>query len=599
MPEAAGLPAPAACLCSRWHPVAHHGLAWHRGSVTRVAEILCDFYNLAVSSLSPASITRRESLTSMTPPFIPTILVVDDRPENLTAMEALLAGVEAVTVTARSGAEALRQTLKTAFALVLMDVRMPDMDGYETAELLRAHPRTRHLPIIFVTAGLDEDRHGFRGYEAGAVDYLCKPIEPAVLRGKVQVFCDLARQRHQIEQQERHLEDLVAERTAALSESLEQLREANRMKEEFLATLAHELRNPLAPIRTGAYLLRQFQGLDGEAREIVDLIDRQSAHMARLVDDLLDLARIERGKVSLRRERVQPAQVVARALQTCGPLIQARNQRIDLAVPPALPAVDGDPVRLEQMLCNLLNNACKYSPEGSAIRVAAAVEQAMLVLSVRDQGQGMAPEVLGRVFDLFYQAGRGQEGHASGLGIGLTLVRRLAELHGGSVQALSEGPGLGSEFRLRLPIPAPAGPDPAAPQAPAAGAAGAGTHILIIDDDPNVRRASELLLKAAGYRVSSAATGRRGLELALALRPEVAVIDLGMPGMDGREVASRIRAELQDSIRLVALTGYSRDADVAGSLAAGFDRHLVKSGDPLDLITALSDLLPARPEPAP
>jgi signal transduction histidine kinase len=536
----------------------------------------------------------------MESPFTPIILIVDDRPENLTAMEALLDGMEAVLVTARSGAEALRQTLRTAFALVLMDVRMPDMDGYETAELLRAHPRTRHLPIIFVTAGLGEDQQRFRGYEAGAVDYLVKPIEPAILRGKVQVFCDLARQRHQIEQQERHLEELVEQRTAALSATLGQLREANRLKEEFLATLAHELRNPLAPIRTGAYLLRQSDTLDREAREIVDLIDRQSAHMARLVDDLLDLARIERGKVSLRRERVEPAQVAAQALKVCAPLIQARNQRVDLALPPSLPAVDGDPVRLEQMLCNLLNNACKYSPEGSVIRVSAVVEEAGLVLSVRDPGQGMPPEVLGRVFDLFYQAGRGQAGPAGGLGIGLTLVRHLAELHGGSVQAFSEGPGRGSEFQLRLPVLAPPpGPPAAGPDAPAAAPASSGIHVLIIDDDPNVRLASELLLKAAGYQVSTAATGRRGLELALSRRPDVALVDLGMPGMDGREVAAQIRSALQDTIRLVALTGYSRASDVAESLAAGFDRHLVKSGDPHDLIAALRDLAPVRPLDAP
>jgi signal transduction histidine kinase len=563
----------------------------------------------------------------MQPRFVPSILIVDDRPENLLAMQGLLAGMELRMLTALSGKDALRLTLKSPFALILLDVQMPDMDGYETAELLRAHPRTQGIPIIFVSAGMREDTQTFRGYEAGAVDYLVKPINPAILRSKVEVFCELARQRHQIEQQGRNLEVLVQERTAALSASLEELREANRRKEEFLATLAHELRNPLAPIRTGAYLLRQWGPPGAEAREVVDMIDRQSAQMARLVDDLLDIARIERGKISLRREWVDPAEVVQQALKACASRIQARGHRVqrDLAHP--LPPVYADPVRLEQMLCNLLNNACKYTAERGEIRVAARTEDGQLLLSVADSGQGMAPEVLAHAFDLFYQAGAGGAQPTGGLGIGLTLVRRLAGLHGGTVRAISPGPGQGSEFQLRLPLQAdgpcadpveavplepfhplpqetvapPAGGPPAAPAGTppvhdplAAGPPLRGKHILVVDDDPHVRQTSAMLLQAAGYQVSTAASGERGVEMALSLRPEVAVIDLGMPGLGGLEAAARIRAALRDDIRLLALTGYSREQDVAASLAAGFDRHLVKSGDPLELIRALQETCQAR-----
>ena len=475
---------------------------------------------------------------------------------------------------------------------------MPEMDGYETAEWLRSNPKTRHLPIIFVTAGMREDLHQFKGYGMGAVDYLMKPIEPVVLRSKVKVFCDLARQRQNIELHEKHLEELVQERTAHLSAALEALRlreeelkRANQAKDEFLATLAHELRNPLAPIRTGVYLLQQRGAADPETRQIHELIDRQSAHMARLIDDLLDVSRIERGKIELRKEVVDPRKVVAHALEVSQPLFQARNQILVLALSDHLPAIEGDPVRLEQMLCNLLNNACKFTPIGGEIQVSGAEEEAHLVLRIKDNGIGMRPEVIARVFDLFFQAGRAMDRPEGGLGIGLTLVRELAELHGGSVGASSEGPGNGSEFQVRLPAMAPAPVREPSPRAPlAVDHENPQKHVLIVDDDPNVRLSEELLLRSMDYRVSVAATGEKGIQLALALRPDIAIIDLGMPGLSGLEVAARIRAELGQGIHLIALTGYSRDSDVAMSLAAGFDQHLVKSGDPRELMKTLSQI---------
>jgi len=380
-----------------------------------------------------------------------------------------------------------------------------------------------------------------------------------------------------------HIQD-ITERKRAEAE----LRQANQRKDEFLATLAHELRNPLAPIRTGAFLLSRRDSQDPELRQIYDMIARQSAQMARLVDDLLDVSRIERGRVELRRERVDLGQVVAHALEASRALIDARGHRVTVEVADPAPELEADPVRLEQMLCNLLSNACKYTPPGGRIEVAAGLDGDHAVLRVRDDGIGMPPEVRAHIFELFYQAHGSSDRHGGGLGIGLTLVQRLARLHGGTVSAASDGPGQGSEFRISLPAlqPRPPGPAPAA-RAPGGGAR---RHVLVIDDDPSVRRTLELLLQSLDYRVSAAATGAKGIELALAARPDIALVDLAMPGLDGLQVAARIRAELGQAIRLVALTGFSRASDIAQARAAGFDHHLVKSGDPGELLKLLAEI---------
>ena len=379
-----------------------------------------------------------------------------------------------------------------------------------------------------------------------------------------------------------HIQDITERKRAE-----QELRAANRRKDEFLATLAHELRNPLAPIRTGAFLLAQRPARDPESRQVVDMIARQAAHMARLVDDLLDVARIEQGRLELRKERVDPGLVAAHAVEACKALIEAGKHQLSLNLPSPMPALAADPVRLEQMLCNLLNNACKCTPAGGRIELAAAVDGADLILCVRDNGIGMSPEVLAHIFDQFYQAGQATD-RPGGLGIGLTLVQRLAQLHGGSVSASSAGPGQGSEFRLRLPLLEPPPPGPAV-DAPA-GARNGKRHVLIVDDDPNVRMTLEMLLKTLDYRVTAAATGAKGVERAVALRPDIALIDLGMPGLNGLEVAVRIRAVLGQDIHLVALTGYSRDTDFAQTRAAGFDQHLVKSGDPRELLKRLQEI---------
>jgi signal transduction histidine kinase len=382
----------------------------------------------------------------------------------------------------------------------------------------------------------------------------------------------------------------ATEALEAARKSEQRLREANRLKDEFLATLAHELRNPLAPIRTAAHLLTLRGTEDPSLRQLHELIGRQAAHMARLVDDLLDVSRIERGQVQLRTEPLDLGAVVAHAVEVYGSLFETCEHRLALNLPAPGLEVDGDPARLEQMVCNLLNNACKYTPPGGDIRVSLQREDDQAVLRVRDSGIGLTPEAITSIFDLFYQVGRNGSGREGGLGIGLTLARRLAELHGGSITAASEGLGLGSEFSLSLPVRQAQSAVTVKPAPPAASAVRP-RQVLIIDDNESVLTSLGLLLQARGYQVSLAATGEAGVSQALALRPDLALVDLVLPGLNGLQVARRLRAEWGGAIRLIALSGYSRPKDIAAALAAGFDRHLVKSADPNALLLAIAELL--------
>ncbi len=367
------------------------------------------------------------------------------------------------------------------------------------------------------------------------------------------------------------------------------LLDANRRKDEFLATLGHELRNPLAPIRIAVHLLLSRATEDSAIRRPCEIIARQVHHLVRLVDDLLDVSRIERGKIELRRERVDVGHAAAQAVETCRPLADERGHRVTLA-PPASPLhVAGDPTRLEQIIGNLVNNACKYTGTGGRIDITVAREKGDAVVRVKDNGIGLAAEDLARIFEPFYQAQPAPGQSLGGLGIGLTLVKRLAALHGGSIAATSEGPGKGSEFILRLPAA-----DPFQASAPTAGTSSdttpaAGRRVLLIDDNPEVREGTEMLLACGGHRVALAADGETGLAKALAEHPEVAVIDLGLPGMNGLEVARKMRAALGSDIFLIALTGYGQEGDRARTLAAGFDLHLVKPVEPQELLRLIAE----------
>jgi PAS domain S-box-containing protein len=390
----------------------------------------------------------------------------------------------------------------------------------------------------------------------------------------------------------------------------EALRDADRRKDEFLATLAHELRNPLAPILNAVHILRLHGDDNPEHRWATDVMNRQVQQLSRLVDDLLDVSRISRGRIELRKERVDLQTVVARAVETSRPVIEARGHRLQVQLPPEPVPLEGDVVRLAQVLWNLLNNAAKYTEEGGRIWLTAKVVRRhtergtrngapsvarnggpdFVEIRVRDSGIGIPREMLGKVFDLFTQVERTLDRSQGGLGIGLTLVKRLTEMHGGTVEAHSDGPGLGSEFVVRLPLA------PARPLLPRAGSDGEpagqpapqGRRVLIVDDSRDSARSLATLLTLLGNEVRTAHDGRQALEVATAYCPEVVLLDIGLPGMSGYDVARALRArpELGRPV-LVAVTGYGSEEDRRLAEEAGFDRHLVK---PVDL-DALQQLL--------
>ena len=358
---------------------------------------------------------------------------------------------------------------------------------------------------------------------------------------------------------------------------LEELTEANRTKDEFLAMLGHELRNPLSPIVTALQLMR-MRGETGAVRER-EIIERQVEHLVRLVDDLLDVARVTRGQIELKFERIDIAQPLAKAVEMASMLLERRRHRLEVDIEPGM-AWEGDPMRLAQVVSNLLTNAAHYTEPGGLVTLRACREAAgWLRIGVRDNGIGLAPEMLTQVFGLFFQAKRSIERSQGGLGIGLALVKNIVELHGGTVQASSEGPGRGSEFVVRLPpVSLATWATPSVPAlARAAAAPATRKRIMIVDDNADAAETLGLLLQAHGHLVEVFNDPVSALAQAERMRPDIAVLDIGLPVLDGYQLAARLRALLHDHpCRLVALTGYGQEADLARSAAAGFGRHLVK-----------------------
>ena len=379
------------------------------------------------------------------------------------------------------------------------------------------------------------------------------------------------------------------------TEQAQALIEADRRKDEFLATLAHELRNPLAPIRNGLHILKLAGKAEGAVANVYQVLDRQVNHLVRLVDDLMEVSRITRGRVQLRKEHTDVQAVVHAAIEASRPFIDEAGHRLELSLPAEPLRIEGDTMRLAQVITNLLNNAAKYTDRGGRILLTARREGAAAVVSVRDNGRGISAEMLPRVFELFAQAAPGHDWSRGGLGIGLTLVRNLVELHGGSVEARSEGIGHGSEFSVRLPLePAAAS---AAEAAPGAGPL-ASRRVLVVDDNRDAADSLGVLLTLLGVETRTAHDGMAALEALDEFEPSVVLLDLAMPVMDGYEVAERMRQHPHGrSVSLVAVTGWSLDSDRLRSAAYGFDRHLVKPVD-LDVLRQLLADLPPAPEQA-
>lgn len=488
-----------------------------------------------------------------------------------------------------------------AGALLLPEEVLVDGDADRLRELLARQPSWSDLPVLLLTArGADSPRVTGALATLGNITALERPTRLAALLSAVRSALRARARQYQIRD---NLAEL--ERAAAT------LREVDRRKDEFLAMLAHELRNPLAPIRNSLELLRSA---DTDPLAIATLrarMDRQVDIIVRLVDDLLEVSRMTRGQIELRPERVDLAVVLDSAVETARPVIDEAGHELILSLPSGPLPVEADPLRLAQVFANLFNNAAKYTDRGGRIAVTAEREShgegggGGVRVSVTDTGIGIRREMLGRVFDMFTQADGSRDRAPGGLGIGLTLVRRLVELHGGQVEARSEGPGRGSEFIVRLPLapalataaaagaaPAPESPRAAAAPAPAPVQALTALRLLVVDDNVDAADSLALLLQRSGACVRAAHSGADALELLGEFRPTVALLDIGMPHMNGYELATHIRqrSELQPMV-LVALTGWGQEADRRRSREAGFEHHLVKPVAPRELHALLASLV--------
>jgi signal transduction histidine kinase len=495
------------------------------------------------------------------------ILVADDNADMRDYLRQLLRDWDVDTVT--DGRSALDAATANPPNLVVTDVMMPGLDGFALLHALKSDRRTRAVPVLMLSARAGEEAR-VTGLSAGADDYLTKPFSARELIARVRSLLALARAHREAELQRHRAEA------------------ANRTKDEFLAMLGHELRNPLAPILTALQLMT-LRGDNSAVRERT-IIDRQVRHLVRLVDDLLDVSRIARGTIDLRRQTVEIAEVVASAVETASPLIEERRHHLHLDIPRTGLMVSGDVMRLTQVFVNVLSNAAKYTKPSGHIRVTAHLDDQHVELRIKDSGIGISDEMLPRVFDLFTQERQALDRAHGGLGLGLSIARSLVELHGGTIQARSDGLEKGSEFVMRFPAVSAA--LHAATATSAAGTpaltARTGRRILVVDDNVDAARMTADALEAVGHDTRVAFDGPAALEIADTFRPDVGLLDLGLPLMDGYELAQQLVASAAGKRPLlVAVTGYGQVSDRERTNAAGFDAHLTK---PVE-ITHLTELL--------
>ncbi len=519
------------------------------------------------------------------------ILIVDDEPRNLDALEAILSDPSYRLIRAGGGDEALSLLLKHDVAAMVLDIRMPGLSGFELAQLIKGSRRFREIPIVFLTAHMMEDQDVIAGYGAGAVDYLTKPVKPAILRHKVAVFADLFRKTRELAELNETLEARVSERTAELEKSESALRAAALQKDEFLATLAHELRNPLAPLRMGLDLMLRAEPPLKQFERTLSVMNRQLIHMVRLIDDLLDVARISGGMLELKKEQADLGRAIQTAIETSKPFFERRKQSLSFDAGASFSSF-ADPTRLTQIIGNLLHNASKFTPEGGQVKVDIRYENGTAFIDVIDSGVGIAPAQLPRVFDMFVKVDRPDSSLSGGLGIGLALSRRLAEMQGGTLTANSAGPGQGSVFTLALPAEMREAGSPGDSVRPVAQRAqNAGLTIVIIEDNHDAAEVMEISLEDRGYRVHVAHTGPDGLELVQRIRPAVVLCDIGLPGMDGIEVCRRVRSSTPVLAPvMIALTGWGMEEDRRRTQQTGFDHHLVKPVEPQLLFNLLDSI---------
>ncbi len=533
------------------------------------------------------------------------ILIVDDEPKNLVVLETVLNDPGYRLIRAESADQALLALVVEEFALLILDIRMPGMTGLELAKMIKERKKTARVPIIFLTAYFNEDQHVLEGYGSGAVDYLHKPVNPDILRSKVAVFAELHRKSRELEMANTTLLAEVSERRRAeeqlrdLNETLEErvlerteaLQESDRRKDEFLATLAHELRNPLAPVRNAVQVLRMIGPTEPDLVWVREVIERQVQQLTRLIEDLMDVSRISRGKLELRKENIDLAKAILGAVETSRPLIDEHAQQLFVTLPPVPVIVEADEVRLTQVFMNLLTNAAKYSEQGGRIDLHAERQGSDVVVSVKDTGIGIAASDLATIFQMFSQVERALSRSQGGLGIGLCLAKRLVEMHGGGIEVKSEGLGKGSEFVVRLPIVVERTYSEKTSEDYGNAKPSSDLRILVVDDNLDACSTLAMLLKMMGNKVRTAHDGDEAVRAAGEFHPHVALFDIGLPKMSGYEAARTIRAQPwgKDMI-LIAVTGWGQGEDKRKSEEAGFDRHMVKPVDPRALMMLLTGL---------
>ncbi len=468
---------------------------------------------------------------------------------------------------------------------ILLDYQLPDADGLEFLDRFQGAAGGAPIPIVMLT-GHGNEAVAVQAMKKGVHDYLVKGFNTDGLPLVVRAAIDHGALRRRIDAQRLEVERLSAERLSLIAE-LERhaaaLAATNRSKDEFLAMLAHELRNPLAAIRNAL-------DLADRSREEEDLawshqvINRQVLNLGVLIDDLLDVARITQGKIQLRRERLDAARIIHNAVETVRPLLVKKNHEFACSFTSSGLHLDADRTRLEQILVNLLSNAVKYTPPGGHIQLTAGAEGGEVIIRVRDDGIGISPAMLPHLFDLFAQVDRSLDRSEGGLGIGLTIAKSLAQLHGGTITATSDGPGSGSEFVVRLPaMEAPVEPSPL-PNAPAIAQAKC-LQVLVVDDNVDTAEGMARLLTLSGHSVGIATSGPDAIEAARRVCPYAVLLDIGLPGMDGYEVAKVLRQLLGPDDLIIAVSGYGDQESRRRTKEAGFDHHFVK---PVDYDTLLS-----------
>jgi signal transduction histidine kinase len=525
------------------------------------------------------------------------ILLVDDRPDKLLALETVLAGLGQHLVLAHSGTEALRHLLKQEFALIVLDVSMPGMDGFETASLIRQRSSSELTPIIFISAINYSEVDLSRGYALGAVDYISAPIVPETLRAKVSFFIELHRKTEQLKRQAEMQLQLIREQAArAEAES------ANKAKDRFIAMLSHELRTPLTPILFASSILSNDPTVPDRIREELKIITRNVELEARLIDDLLDVTRISQGKLSLEFATADARELIHSALRICSSEIAAKNLAVRLELEAVEHRILADGARLQQIFWNLIQNAVKFTPPDGQITLRSEnPRSSWFRLEVIDSGIGITSDALAKIFDPFEQAGGTGFG---GLGLGLTISKAIVELHGGKIFASSAGADHGAMFAIELPNVVSTAPKQTSLPPDIASVpsekqnSNPRPRILLVDDHVDSVRPMQLFLETIGYQVTTAHSVAAALRASCEKEFDLLVSDIGLPDGSGDD----LMRQLQDKgykLLSIALSGYGTEQDIAKSRAAGFQLHLTKPVSPQHLQTTIDSLLAGTVSTAP